>query len=94
MKSAVTPEPYALFYSKAAMRTMQKLPKNIRNNIDVKVSGLAADPMAVNNNVTRLQGVSGFRLRVGDWRVLYEIDHSKRCLHVAEVVSRGENYKP
>ena len=88
------PKPYALSYSRAAIRTMRKLPKNISDNVAAKVSALAADPMAANNNVTRLQGVPGFRLRVGDWRVLYEIDHSERCLHVDEVVRRGEDYKP
>ena len=39
------------------------------------VSSLAADPTANNNNVMPLHGVPGFRLRVGDWRVLYEVDH-------------------
>ena len=73
---------------------MRKLPENIRRKIDGKLSALAADPMAVNNNVKPLQGVPGFRLRVGDWRVLYEIDHARRRLRVRHVGPRGEGYKP
>jgi mRNA interferase RelE/StbE len=34
---------------------------------------LAADPHARNNNVKRLVGRAGFRLRVGDWRMIYEL---------------------
>lgn len=72
---------------------MRKLPKNIRQNIDGKVSALAADPMAANNNVEPMKGTTGFRLRVGDWRVLYEIDHGQRSLHVRHVGTRGKVYK-
>ena len=73
---------------------MRKLPENIRRNIDSKLSALAADPMAANNNVKPLHGVTGFRLRVGNWRVLYEIDHRQRSLRVRHVGPRGEGYKP
>ncbi len=73
---------------------MRKLPENIRRNIDGKLSALAADPTVANNNVRPLRGVPGFRLRVGDWRVLYEIDHAQRRLRVRHVGPRGEGYKP
>ena len=85
---------YSTLYSKAANRTMRKLPKNIRDNIDRKVSALAADPMAPNNNVTPLTSESGLRLRIGDWRVLFDIDHSQRCLRVRHIGPRGDDYKP
>ena len=73
---------------------MRKLPKNTRQKIDGKLSALAAAPMAANNNIKRLQGVTGFRLQVDKWRVLYEIDHRQRRLHVRHVGTRGEDYKP
>jgi mRNA interferase RelE/StbE len=38
-----------------------------------KLWELAADPHARNNNVKRLVGRAGFRLRVGDWRMIYEL---------------------
>ena len=93
MTTDIKPARYTLFLSKNATRTMRKLPKNIRSNIDLKLSALAADPMAVNNNVRPLQSVPGFRLRVGNWRVLYEIDHSQRYVRVRHIGPRGEDYK-
>lgn len=94
MDREVKAKPYAITLSKAAIRTMGKLPTNVSNNIDVKLSALAADPMAANNNVSALKGAPGFRLRVGDWRVLYEVDHGERCLRVRDVRPRGGGYKP
>ena len=88
-----TGESYSLSYSKNATRTMQKLPNNISNTIDDKMSALAADPNAPNNNVTLLVSGLGLRLRVGDWRVLFEIDHSQRHVRVRHVMPRQEGYR-
>ena len=73
---------------------MRKLPENIRRKIEGKLSALVADPMAVNHNVKPMKGAPGFRLRVGEWRALYEIDHTQRRLRVRRVGSRGDGYKP
>lgn len=88
-----TPEPYSVSYSKDATRTMRRLPNNVSNTIDDKVSALATDPMAPNNNVTPLVAEPGSRLRVGDWRVLFELDHSQRRLRVRRVMPRQEGYR-
>ena len=94
MNRGVIAEPYHRDFSKSAIRTMRRLPENVCNNVHIKLAALAADPMAANNNVSALKGEPGFRLRVGDWRVLYDIDHSKRRLRVLDVRPRGDAYKP
>ena len=73
---------------------MRKLPSNVSSNIKIKLEALAADPMAANNNVVALRGEPGFRLRVGDWRVCYDLYHGSRRLHVLSVRPRGDNYRP
>ena len=35
------------------------------------------NPYAPNNNLTKLQRRSGYRLRVGDWRVVYELEDDR-----------------
>ena len=79
--------------SRFAKRTMGRLPENIRDTIDAKIEALAADPTAANNNVKPLHGEPGFRLRIGDWRVLYEIDHQRRLVQVRSIRNRGEAYR-
>ena len=84
---------FEVVLSKFAKRTMGRLPENIRDTIDAKIEALAADPTAANNNVKPLRGAPGFRLRVGDWRVLYEIDLQRHLVQVRSIRSRGEAYR-
>ena len=58
-----------------------------------KIEGLAANPFAPNNNVTALKATDGFRLRVGDWRVLYTLDTKAETMTIAAIVPRGEAYR-
>lgn len=69
------------------------MPRNTAQTILAKIDALAADPTAPNANATALKGGTGFRLRVGDWRVLYVLDTRERLLRVAAIVSRGEAYR-
>ena len=57
-----------------------------------KIDLLAVDPFASNPNASVLKD-GGFRLRVGDWRVLYEIDASANLLNVVAVLPRGRAYR-
>lgn len=63
------------------------------HTIIAKIDGLASDPLSPHNNVTALRGVEGFRLRVGDWRVLYRLDTDTNLLRIAAIVPRGEAYR-
>ncbi|HIP73092.1 MAG TPA: hypothetical protein EYH05_17065, partial [Anaerolineae bacterium] len=51
------------------------------------------NPYARHNNVTSLQGSPYYRLRMGDWRVVYEIQDEKLIILVIKVASRGKVYK-
>ena len=41
--------------------------------IRAKIEAYAADPTSQANNVKKLQGRDGYRLRVGDYRVIFEV---------------------
>jgi mRNA interferase RelE/StbE len=59
------------------------MPTNTAKLIRAKLRALAADPAAL-GNVKKLTGSPGYRLRVGDWRVLYEIHEGKSYLSQIE----------
>ena len=61
--------------------------------IEIGISLLAADPFAANNNVRKLVGHEAYRLRVGDWRVIYEIEGGRLVIHVLTVAPRGGAYQ-
>ena len=80
-------------YSRSALRALRKMPRNVEKTIKSKVVALAADPYAPNNNATKLQGTPGYRLRVGDWRVVYELEHKRVSVLVMEIKPRGGAYQ-
>ena len=54
---------------------------------------VAKDPFRKNNNIEKLQGVDGFRLRQGDWRIIYKIEKEIVTVVVIKIETRGEVYK-
>jgi mRNA interferase RelE/StbE len=66
-----------------------RIVKRIRS----KVLALARDPNAPNNNLKKLTGVEGYRLRVGDWRVIYTLRHQELTVIVIRVGHRSEVYE-
>ena len=69
------------------------MPRNIAMLIREKMEQVAVDPFAPISNAKKLQGRSGYRLRVGDWRVIYEINNDQVVIIVIKIAPRGEVYK-
>lgn len=84
---------YKVVYSTEAARTLRRLPQNTAELIRTKLQQVAVDPLASIPNATKLQGRSGYRLRVGDWRVIYEVDKDEIVVIVVKIAPRGEVYR-
>ncbi len=84
---------YQIEYTRDALKALKAMPRNLSLLIRGKIELLAADPLAANNNVKKLVGRSAFRLRVGDWRVIYEIEGGRLVIHVLTVAPRGGAYQ-
>jgi mRNA interferase RelE/StbE len=68
------------------------MPRNMAARIIEKIKLVSIDPYEPNNNVMALIGRPGYRLRVGDWRVIYDLDDHLRILAVERIAARGEVY--
>jgi mRNA-degrading endonuclease RelE of RelBE toxin-antitoxin system len=54
----------------------------------------AGPPPAMHSNLRPLVGVqNGYRVRFGDWRVSFTIDHTANAMEVFEVAVRGGAYR-
>ena len=84
---------YPILVSALARRDLRKLPDSIQNLILAKVEELAKEPRARNVNVTRLKGSSLFRLRIGDYRVIYEVDHLSPAMTLVRIGHRRDVYE-
>ena len=58
-----------------------------------KLGQIAANPYASHPNANKLQNRPGYRLRVGDWRVIYEIQNDELIILVLKIAPRGEVYR-
>ena len=83
---------YAVLTTKSFAKSLSRLPANWQKRILGKIKEIAADPYAKHNNVAKLQGRDGYRLRIGDWRVIYELHDDRLELWALEVGARGGIY--
>jgi len=84
---------YQVLYSREAQRALLRLPRPLATKVREKLTLIADDPYAQHNNVTKLQNRPGYRLRVGDWRVIYEIRDDAFVVLVVKIAPRGEVYR-
>lgn len=84
---------YEIFFKPEARKALLRMPKNQALLIRSKIEALKTNPYAPNHNVTKLQGIEGYRLRVGDWRVIYHLNDMNLEILVIKVASRGGIYQ-
>ena len=83
---------YKIETTKNFDKRLATLPNNWQKRIVTKIREIAENPYAQNNNIKKLQGRDGYRLRVGDWRIIYELYDERLVIMVLEIDSRGGIY--
>ena len=81
---------YSLIYSDTSLKQLRKLEKDIKNRI---ISSLERIRIHPHPHVKKLVGNPYFRLRVGDYRVILDIQNDKLIILVIEVGHRKDIYK-
>ena len=82
---------YAVEIKRSAEKEMDRLPDNIHKRISNKILSLETNPRPPGNK--KLQGEDGYRLRVGNYRVLYTVDDQTSHVFVYSVAHRREAYR-
>ncbi len=83
---------YTIQFKPAALRQLEKLPRDIQKRIAVKIEGLQNDPSPA--RCKKLAGEPNtWRLRVGDYRVIYQIHQSVLLVLVLTIGHRREVYR-
>jgi mRNA interferase RelE/StbE len=83
--------PYRILIRSSAEKEMDALPQSIHKRISTKILALQMDPRPIGTK--KLEGIEGYRLRVGDYRVIYTIDDRSRSITVTLVAHRREAYR-
>ena len=83
---------YRLKYRRQARNYLARLPLQTKTAIVNKLHELARNPDNPDLDIDTLKGRKGFRLRVGQYRVIYTRQEDQRIIEVVKVRSRGDIY--
>jgi len=83
---------YQLLLKRSAEKELAALPADIRRRIIARLLTLEENPRLP--GIKKLQGEDAYRLRVGDYRVLYTIDDAEQIVMVFSVGHRRDVYRP
>jgi mRNA interferase RelE/StbE len=87
----VTSSAWAVSFDRRADKDFARLDAAMRRRVAVSIERLADDPDNA-PGVRRLAGRSEQRLRVGEWRVLFELDRTGKRIVVLRILPRGRAY--
>ncbi len=80
---------YQIIIKKAAKKFIDRLPINEKRRI---VSAIERLPNG--EDIKNLKGHDGLlRLRVGEYRIIYTVDHGELIVYVIDAGNRGQVYK-
>lgn len=83
---------HSVFLEARAERDLKKLPREIRARILPKILSLKQNPRPA--GVKKLSAQEEYyRLRVGDWRVVYEINDRQKKVNIFRIRHRREAYE-
>lgn len=83
---------WQLDFERPAKKALNRLPANLRGRILVAIYKLLEEPFPAGS--TKLVGFDNlYRIRVGDWRVLYTVKHEILTILIVDVGPRGRIYR-
>ena len=83
---------YELTFKRQAIKALRKMPVREALRIRRELDELAESPDKRDSDVRPLRGRPGFRLRVGEMRIIFERDDDARVIDVLRIVPRGQAY--
>ena len=83
---------YKVEWKNSAYKELQKLPRPIITRVVAAVSELSDEPFP--HGVKKLVGSEfSYRIRIGDYRVVYEVFESRLIIEIVRVRHRKDVYK-
>ncbi len=82
---------YELTYTPRAQRAIERLPREIQKRIFRSIEALASNPRPPGS--VKLTGEEAYRIRVGDYRVIYTIYDDRLLVLIIDIGHRREIYR-
>ena len=81
---------YELIYSPSALKSLEKLDSIVKKRITLALERLRIRPNSC--DIKRLVGMPGYRFRVGDYRIIFDIDQNNLHILVLNIGHRRNIY--
>ena len=81
---------YEIRFEKRALNFLNKLEKNIKERIWNKLQQCREDPFRF---LEHLEEIDGYKLRVGDYRVIIDANKTNQRLHILKIGHRKNIYE-
>ena len=82
---------YSVVIKRSAERELRKIPKQDLRRVVTRIQGLAQEPRPP--GCEKLSDQERYRLRQGDYRIVYAVDNEARTVEVVKVGHRREVYR-
>lgn len=84
---------YKIIMKKQAEKKLRDLRATERERIADKIYMLSLNPDDLRLDIKKLTGEPFYRLRVGDWRVIYDRQDKIKIISIQKIKPRGDAYK-
>jgi len=82
---------YSVFIKPSALKELEGTPRRDRQRLAQRIRTLSADPRP--SGCEKLSGEEKYRIRQGNYRVVYAIDDDQRLVIVVKIGHRREVYR-
>ena len=83
--------PYSVRLKRSAEKELDGLPAKVHDKIIKAILSLEENPFP--RSPKKLHGRQGARIRVGNYRILYVVDHTNKEIEVFSVADRKDVYR-
>ena len=85
---------WQVIYRKKSRKLLDRLPERQRRRIENAIEKLRENPFYRDDlDTKKLEASENWRLRVGDWRIIYYLYERRLMIEIIEIGARGDIYK-
>ena len=82
---------YDIQIASSAERQFRKLQSSLQQKIKAKILSLGVNPQPYGSQ--KLHAAEAYRIRLGDYRILYEISDSQKTVYICDIGHRRDIYR-
>jgi mRNA interferase RelE/StbE len=84
-------EKFEIRFKRSVVKELLKLPRNDNRKVMARINGLSENPRA--SGCEKLAGHESYRVRQGDYRIIYTIDDGRVIVEVIRIGHRRDVYR-